>query len=135
MNSTTASVPRPASSVTLLSFDSTLGAIVIAEILVAVLYGITSMQVYVYFHSGRSPHDSRLIKRTIFSLWILSSLYIVLASHAVYYYTVTNFMNPSIVTKQPPTWCWSLLADMFIGDLIEVAVSMYVVLEARSDLG
>ncbi|EKM53098.1 uncharacterized protein PHACADRAFT_210814 [Phanerochaete carnosa HHB-10118-sp] len=100
------------------SLDGTLGGIVIAEILVAVLYGIASIQVYVYFHYNLN--DSPLVKRTIFSLWILSSLYLVLASHAVYYYVVTNSMNPSVVTKYP----WSLVADLFVGDLIEVTVSL-----------
>ncbi|EKM53090.1 uncharacterized protein PHACADRAFT_210810 [Phanerochaete carnosa HHB-10118-sp] len=118
-----AGMPRSASSMLLLStelcsLDSTLGAIVIAEILVAVLYGITSMQVYIYFHC--SPRDSRLVKRTIFFLWILSSIYLVFASHAVYYYAVTNFMNPLAATK----YSWSLVANLFVGDLIEIIVTL-----------
>ncbi|EKM53078.1 uncharacterized protein PHACADRAFT_210799 [Phanerochaete carnosa HHB-10118-sp] len=100
-----------------LHLDSTLGALIIAEILVAVLYGIASVQVYVYLH--HSPRDSSFMKGTIFFLWILGSLHLVFTTHGVYHYAVTSFMNPLALTQ-----CPSVHADMFSGDPIEVTVTL-----------
>ncbi|EKM53117.1 uncharacterized protein PHACADRAFT_259290 [Phanerochaete carnosa HHB-10118-sp] len=88
-----------------------------AEILAAVLYGIASVQVYIYFH--RSPHDTLFLKRTILFLWILDTVYLALISHTIYYYAVTNFMNPLALEFCP----WSLAADLPVGELIEVTVT------------
>ncbi|EKM53076.1 uncharacterized protein PHACADRAFT_210798 [Phanerochaete carnosa HHB-10118-sp] len=101
-----------------LHLDSTLGALVIAEILVAVLYGIASVQVYVYL--SHSPRDSSFMKGTIFFLWILDSLHLTFTTHGVYHYAVTSFMNPLALTQCP----WSFAADMFAGDPIEVIVTL-----------
>ncbi|GJE94009.1 hypothetical protein PsYK624_101770 [Phanerochaete sordida] len=100
-----------------LHLDSTLGVIVIAEIMVAMLFGITSVQIYVYFH--RNPRDSKFMKRTIFFLWILDGLHLAFTSHSVYHYAVTNFMNPLALTQCP----WSFAIDVVFGDLSEVIVT------------
>ncbi|EKM53080.1 uncharacterized protein PHACADRAFT_197512 [Phanerochaete carnosa HHB-10118-sp] len=110
-----------------LHFDNTLGALIIAEILIAVLYGIASMQVYVYLH--RSSGDTVLMKRTgtfgstavlTRMTRILDSLYLAFTSHTIYYYAVTNFMNPLALTACP----WTFAANMFVGDLVEVIVTL-----------
>ncbi|EKM48834.1 uncharacterized protein PHACADRAFT_214637 [Phanerochaete carnosa HHB-10118-sp] len=81
------------------------------------LFGITSVQVYVYFH--RNPRDSDLMRRTIFFLWIVDGLHLAFTSHSVYYYSVTNFMNPLALTQCP----WSFAVDVVFGDLSEVIVT------------
>lgn len=100
-----------------LRLDNTLGVILIAEIMVAMLFGITSVQIYVYFH--RNPKDSSFMKRTIFFLWILDGLHLAFTSHSVYHYAVTNFMNPLALTQCP----WSFAVDVVFGDLSEVIVT------------
>ncbi|EKM48087.1 uncharacterized protein PHACADRAFT_203268 [Phanerochaete carnosa HHB-10118-sp] len=89
-----------------LHLDNTLGVILISEILAAILFGITSVQVYVYFH--RNPRDSDLMRRTIFFLWVVDGLHLAFTSHSVYYYSVTNFMNPLALTQCP--WYVSYLS-------------------------
>ncbi|EKM53093.1 uncharacterized protein PHACADRAFT_210811 [Phanerochaete carnosa HHB-10118-sp] len=114
-----------------LHLGNSLGALVIAEILVAVLYGIASVQVYVYLH--RSPREIPLMKRAILLLWILDSLYLAFMSHTVYHYAVTSFMNPLALA-----WAtWSLAPGMIIGSLIEVIGTLafaYKIYKLRSVL-
>ncbi|KAI0788990.1 hypothetical protein BC629DRAFT_1440173 [Irpex lacteus] len=58
------------SSGTILSLpplDNTLGAILIAEILISMLFGITTLQMYIYFN--RNPRDNRWMKGAMISLW------------------------------------------------------------------
>ncbi|EKM53086.1 uncharacterized protein PHACADRAFT_210805 [Phanerochaete carnosa HHB-10118-sp] len=100
-----------------LHFDNTLSVTLVVEILVAMLYGIISVQVYNYFYGG--PRDDLFLKRTIFFLWILESVYVAFNSGTVYYLAVTNFVNPLALTRVPRSW----VASMLSGYLIEVTVT------------
>ncbi|GJE93959.1 hypothetical protein PsYK624_101260 [Phanerochaete sordida] len=110
-------MPSPSLSSPASHINATLGAIVIAEIVTAVLYGVAFVQFCVYFyHNNRG----RRYTRTIMSLlWLLSTVYVAFTSHAIYYYSVLNFNNDTgldLVT-------WSLASALFIGALIEVVVT------------
>ncbi|EKM49879.1 uncharacterized protein PHACADRAFT_265628, partial [Phanerochaete carnosa HHB-10118-sp] len=107
----------PSSQPATLHFDNTLGVTLIFEVLVAILYGIISVQIYTYFYG--SPHGNRFVKRTILFLWVLESLYVALNTRTVYYFAVTNFMNPLALTQDP----WSWAGAMILGDLIESTVT------------
>ena len=43
---------------------------------------------------------------------VLDTLHFALVIHAIYYYAVTNFMNPRALAK--PTWCVSPAFVLFI---------------------
>ncbi|KAJ3556092.1 hypothetical protein NM688_g2216 [Phlebia brevispora] len=74
-----------------LHFDNTLGAAFIGTILAAVLYGITSLQTYIYFDRCR---DASWLKFLVFFLWTVDTVHLALMTRTVYFYAVSNFMNP-----------------------------------------
>ncbi|GJF00451.1 hypothetical protein PsYK624_167390 [Phanerochaete sordida] len=98
--------------------DNTLGAILVGLIVLAVLYGVTSLQVYVYFH--RDKRDSRLLKSVVLFQWLLLTVYLAFDSQAVYYYAVTSFMNPLALEE----CTWSLASTVIIGTIIVATTTL-----------
>ncbi|THH02438.1 hypothetical protein EW026_g421 [Hermanssonia centrifuga] len=72
------------------SLNNTLGAVFIGNILAAILYGVTSLQTYIYY---RCNQDGKILKGVIFVLWCLDGLHLALITDAVYVYVVTDFGN------------------------------------------
>ncbi|KAJ3841423.1 hypothetical protein F5878DRAFT_14400 [Lentinula raphanica] len=71
------------------TIDNTLGAVFIGIIGATFLFGITTLQVYLYYHHYQG--DSRLHKLAVAVLWILDTVHLVLIVHAVYHYTIKGF--------------------------------------------
>ncbi|KAE9391142.1 hypothetical protein BT96DRAFT_945605 [Gymnopus androsaceus JB14] len=100
--------------------DNTLGAALLGIVGATFLFGITTLQVYLYYHHyGR---DSRLHKVAVAALWILDSLHLVLIVHAVYHYAVKGFgdtLNLAVVI-------WSVKLQVTINVIIILFVqSLY----------
>ncbi|KAI0659168.1 hypothetical protein C8Q70DRAFT_155265 [Cubamyces menziesii] len=91
-----------------ISLNETLGAAFVGDILAACLYGLTTLQTLIYF--GRSRKDPLLLKSLVILLWALDSLHLILVSHTVYSYTITNFGNVPALLK--PTW--SVIGQVFV---------------------
>ncbi|KAF8193393.1 hypothetical protein BJ912DRAFT_1057583 [Pholiota molesta] len=72
-----------------LDLDKTLGAVFIGNIAAAALFGLTSLQAFIFF-SGNT-RDRRLFKRLIAFLWILDLFHIMFMTHGVYRYLITDF--------------------------------------------
>ncbi|KIM35392.1 hypothetical protein M413DRAFT_349033 [Hebeloma cylindrosporum] len=83
--------PTPLLSLTDQTMDNTLGAIVLGMAGSSMLFGITTLQTYWYFHCY--PNDSALYKCSVALLWILDALHLTLVVHAVYTYSVAGFGN------------------------------------------
>ncbi|KAF8870961.1 hypothetical protein BD779DRAFT_1578367, partial [Infundibulicybe gibba] len=80
-----------------MGFDNTLGAAFIGAIGASILFGITNLQVFLYYHSY--PEDWRVQKLIVCSLsplpaMLLDVVHLILTVHAVYHYVVTSFGNP-----------------------------------------
>ncbi|KAJ7655992.1 hypothetical protein DFH06DRAFT_1328833 [Mycena polygramma] len=69
--------------------DNTLGAVFIGLVLSCMLFGVSSLQVYYYYHYY--PHDNRLHKASVGILWILDAIHISLIIHASYHYGIRGF--------------------------------------------
>ncbi|KAH9896845.1 hypothetical protein C8Q73DRAFT_687432 [Cubamyces lactineus] len=91
-----------------ISLNETLGAAFVGDILAACLYGLTTLQTLTYF--GRCRKDSVVLKSLVILLWALDTLHLILVSHTVYSYTITNFGNVPALLK--PTW--SVIAQVFV---------------------
>ncbi|KJA25048.1 hypothetical protein HYPSUDRAFT_434943 [Hypholoma sublateritium FD-334 SS-4] len=91
-----------------IDLDKTLGAVFIGNIVSASLFGLTSLQAFIFF-SG-NIRDRKLFKRLIAFLWFLDIVHLVLMTHGVYHYLVRNFDD--FLALQDPTW--SLLAQVII---------------------
>ncbi|KAI0324066.1 hypothetical protein GY45DRAFT_1289503 [Cubamyces sp. BRFM 1775] len=90
------------------SLNETLGAAFVGDILAACLYGLTTLQTLTYF--GRSQKDSVVLKSLVALLWALDTFHLILISHTVYSYTITNFGNvPALLS---PTW--SVISQVFV---------------------
>ncbi|KAI0691421.1 hypothetical protein BC835DRAFT_116961 [Cytidiella melzeri] len=83
--------------------DSTLGAAYIA----ATLYGVTNLQTYSYYERN---NDTGLLRALVFILWALDTLHLVLISHTMYFYTVTNFNDPLAIIRVT----WSIMAHVAV---------------------
>ncbi|KAF9048841.1 hypothetical protein BJ165DRAFT_1063025 [Panaeolus papilionaceus] len=99
-----------------INLGRTLGAVFIGNVVAAVLYGITSLQTYIFFRGNR--RDRPLFKFLIFFLWCLDTLHICLMTHGIYHYLITNFNNIGAISR--PTW--SLLGQVIVTCLSDLIV-------------
>ncbi|KAJ7589048.1 hypothetical protein C8J56DRAFT_30161 [Mycena floridula] len=79
------------------AFDNTLGAAFIGGILASILYGVTCVQTFIFFNSGR---NQRLyLKGVVLTLWSLDTIHLICVCHALYWYLITNFLNAFVLEK------------------------------------
>ncbi|KAF8066978.1 hypothetical protein FPV67DRAFT_1221885 [Lyophyllum atratum] len=97
------SLPPPSGSpppMALPAFDNTLGALLIGGLLSMVLWGVTCVQTFTFF--TRKSRDRPTFKLMIAFLWVLDTFDSALNGHILYFYLVTNYLNP--VAIGTPTW-------------------------------
>ncbi|KAG5718858.1 hypothetical protein E4T56_gene6370 [Termitomyces sp. T112] len=82
------------------AFNNTLGAILVGGLLSMALWGVTCSQTFTFF--TRNPRDSSLFKALIAFLWMLDTFDSVLNCHILYFYLVSNYLNPLAITR--PIW-------------------------------
>ncbi|KAJ3849383.1 hypothetical protein EV368DRAFT_67486 [Lentinula lateritia] len=75
------------------TIDNTLGAVFIGIVGATFLFGITTLQVYMYYHHYQ--RDSFLHKLAVSVLWTLDTVHLVLIVHATYHYAVKGFGDAS----------------------------------------
>ncbi|KII89435.1 hypothetical protein PLICRDRAFT_608002 [Plicaturopsis crispa FD-325 SS-3] len=71
------------------TLDSTLGAAFIGVVVSSVLFGVTNLQAYMYYHDYR--RDWLVYRVSVGVLWALDALHLSLTAQAVYHYLVTGF--------------------------------------------
>ncbi|KAK0471874.1 hypothetical protein IW261DRAFT_1571565 [Armillaria novae-zelandiae] len=71
------------------TIGDTLGALYIGSVLAAVLFGITNLQVVIYYK--KYPNDWWFYRYSVALLWVLDTLHIVLSSHAIYFYLIDKY--------------------------------------------
>ncbi|KAI0372343.1 hypothetical protein BV20DRAFT_114481 [Pilatotrama ljubarskyi] len=81
-----------------LELGDTFGAMLVSTIIVAALYGVTVLQSIHYYHTF--PKDSRILKMTVAVVWVFDMITVMLDAHAVYYYLIVNYNNPSALTTE-----------------------------------
>ncbi|OCH90217.1 hypothetical protein OBBRIDRAFT_826083 [Obba rivulosa] len=99
--------------------------VLIGVVVAAFLYGITTLQTYIYFR--HSQEDESWYKFVICFLWALDTLHQVLITHAVYYVTVSELV--SFVQGPGP-----LDPTMFIGNLLTWSTTAQMIVTGVSDL-
>ncbi|KAK7055810.1 hypothetical protein R3P38DRAFT_3565622 [Favolaschia claudopus] len=77
------------------TLDNTLGAVFIGVVVSCILFGVSALQVYLYYHYY--PNDSRLHKLSVAVLWVLDALHLSLTIFATYHYG-TQLILPGAVT-------------------------------------
>ncbi|KAI0346098.1 hypothetical protein BDW22DRAFT_1425625 [Trametopsis cervina] len=104
--------------------NDTLGALYISIVVIAILYGITTVQAFIYHQN--SENDHLLVKLTVLVLWILDTLELVVVVHVGWFYTVVNFANVlslDIVPWSLPTYTLvSGISDFIINNILAYRV-------------
>ncbi|RPD78486.1 hypothetical protein L226DRAFT_568119 [Lentinus tigrinus ALCF2SS1-7] len=103
--------------------ENTLGAILIGNIVAAFLYGMTTLQTYMYF--GRCRGDSIPLRSLVAFLWILDTTHTVFVSHAVYTSTVAR-VGDAAASATP---IWSMIAQVVVMGVNDAIIRTWVVLE------
>ncbi|KAG7439238.1 uncharacterized protein BT62DRAFT_770917 [Guyanagaster necrorhizus] len=104
------------------SLGMTIGAAYIGAMLSSLLFGITVLQVFIYYREY--PDDWRLYRYSVGILWVLDALHLSLTIHAIYHYTVDSFGD--YVTLGNVVWSFKL--QILVNVVIIVFVqSLYAV--------
>ncbi|KAI0667713.1 hypothetical protein C8Q78DRAFT_1082010 [Trametes maxima] len=101
------------------------GVMLLSTIIAAAMYGLTVLQTLFYYE--KFPKDSWMLKTTaslVAAVWILDTVTIVLDSHAIYYYLIVNFDNPSALLNQ----VWSVQVEILITFSAVVIVQLFFVM-------
>ncbi|EMD36416.1 hypothetical protein CERSUDRAFT_84570 [Gelatoporia subvermispora B] len=109
--------------------NNTLGAYQLGVVIGSILYGVTCVQVYLYYYN--SERDSKALKSTIFILWVLDTLHQIFSTIAVYVYAVVNFGDEEALAI--PTW--SLMASIPPFAVLEIIVKVIFILRIYSISG
>ncbi|KAK6995859.1 hypothetical protein R3P38DRAFT_111245 [Favolaschia claudopus] len=104
----------------LIPLDNTLGTWLIGLILSSVLYGITCLQVYLYFTKSCS-RDRTILKAFVMGLFLLDTFHLSLVSHSMYSVVVTNFGDYIQLGIIP----WSLLLQTAFGSFLSANVRLF----------
>ncbi|ETW79474.1 hypothetical protein HETIRDRAFT_322001 [Heterobasidion irregulare TC 32-1] len=109
----------------LVPLDSLLGAAYVGVIVSTVIYGVTCLQVYLYY-TEHCSNDGRFVK----AFWmpsfarLLDTLHVVLLAHFLYHYTITNFGDYAALV--PNMWyVLCLQVEVVIGDLLSTLVQFF----------
>ncbi|KZT42651.1 hypothetical protein SISSUDRAFT_1041263 [Sistotremastrum suecicum HHB10207 ss-3] len=101
------------------SLDSTFGAVLLALVFSAVLFGLTTLQTYLYFN--RFPHDARWMKGLVATIWCLDALHVALCTHTIYHYLIVNYGNSDALLTE----VWSLAIQTDCNGLIGMMVECF----------
>ncbi|KAI6158148.1 hypothetical protein BKA82DRAFT_283364 [Pisolithus tinctorius] len=88
------------------------GATLVGGLISAMLYGITTLQTYVYYMHDTA--DSSIIKFIVAAICVLDSLHVAFMCHILYYYLITNYGNP--LSLEFVIWSFpaSLIANLLV---------------------
>ncbi|KAF9461467.1 hypothetical protein BDZ94DRAFT_814198 [Collybia nuda] len=91
-----------------LNLNDTFGAFLIGIIVSTMLFGMTCIQTFYYFqtYSGDNP----LVKIFVSAIFIFGFLHAALSTHAIYHYTITNYLNPKALLDS--VWSFTTLLEL-----------------------
>ncbi|EMD32474.1 hypothetical protein CERSUDRAFT_118807 [Gelatoporia subvermispora B] len=94
--------------------NRTLGALELSTFITSILYGVTILQTYIYFH--QDSHDPVWLKCSIVCLWIFDTSHQAFSCHSSYTYTVTYFGNVIALNNV----IWSIYAMVYLTGLTDL---------------
>jgi len=101
------------------TIDEDFGAILIGLVVGSILFGVSTLQTHLYYQ--KFPNDSIWIQRFVLFIWFVDAMHVVLCTHTMYHYLVTNFNNPPALT----TTVWSLALQTDCNGLIGMLVELF----------
>ncbi|PBK63010.1 hypothetical protein ARMSODRAFT_1024307 [Armillaria solidipes] len=111
-------------SVALPSIGETFGACYIGSLMAAILYGISNLQVVLYYK--RYPNDWWVYQYSVALLWVLDALHVAFSTHALYYYMITMFGNfnglDRILWSMKLQWCLIIFLVVYVQWLYAIRI-------------
>lgn len=101
-----------------LTFDKTLGALLVGFAVACVLWGVLNTQIIMYFTQFKS--DRPMYKLLVILIWILDTVGQTFVGHLVYYYIITNFAAPFVLLRGTVTW--SFILQLTLGAIVGAIV-------------
>ncbi|OAX37471.1 hypothetical protein K503DRAFT_771470 [Rhizopogon vinicolor AM-OR11-026] len=101
------------------NIQDTFGAGFIGGMIAAIMYGITTLQTYLYY--VYFPTDSHSLKFLVALIWVLDTLHVSFMCHALYHYLVSSFGDADALT----TAIWSLVGSLGLNLCMAVIVQTY----------
>ncbi|KAK0435265.1 hypothetical protein EV421DRAFT_1241747 [Armillaria borealis] len=104
--------------------DEQLGSLLISLVVLAVMYGITTFQVYIFFkqHDDR-PKDSKVMQGFVIFLWLLDTLQQALVVEGTYWYLVTHIPDPSSLEHA----AWGYTSQVFITAIMDILCQGFLI--------
>lgn len=99
-------------------FDNTLGALLIGFAVSATAFGMLTIQVFTYYM--RFPQDKAAYRALVALIWSISFVDQAFIGRGVYFYTITNYMDPLPLATGKPQW--SLILQMTLGAVVGAIV-------------
>ncbi|KAI0637551.1 hypothetical protein C8Q77DRAFT_374311 [Trametes polyzona] len=96
--------------------DEMVGALLIEVCLACILYGVTTLQMFIYYQTF--SNDSRFLKGVVGTVWVLESVHTALCMEMVYAYTVTHFGDFEFMGRI----YWGAGASILVGVFISALV-------------
>ncbi|KAF9481087.1 hypothetical protein BDN70DRAFT_569630 [Pholiota conissans] len=105
-----------------IDISNTFGAALIGAFISTTLYGLTTLQTYLYY--VYYPKDSRQLKNLVGVIWLLDTLQAAFMAFSVYHYLVTSYFDIALLE----TGHWSLFLSVVFNTVISCIVQMFFVI-------
>lgn len=102
-----------------MDLTNTFGAAFIGGMVTAILYGITTLQTFLYLM--KYPNDGISTRLFVVIIWVLDTLHVSLMCHALYFYLVSSYGVPSALANG----VWSLFASVAVNLCIACSVQAF----------
>lgn len=107
------------STTALPALDGTLGAIEIGTLINCFLYGVTTVQVYIYYSNTQRKPDRLRVRLLVPFVWILETIQTTFMCAYIYRLSVTYYGDRSVIGDGHWTLNSSSLFDGIIGGLVQ----------------
>ncbi|KIJ65814.1 hypothetical protein HYDPIDRAFT_39001 [Hydnomerulius pinastri MD-312] len=112
-------LPDRITPVTQSLYEQTYGGSLICNQVMLVLYGISTLQTYIYFL--HYVNDSIYMKSLVLVVWIFGSLHAFLVCHTVYHYLVLSYTDPMYLVQGE----WSVYTATCVGVIVCFCVQIF----------
>ncbi|KAJ7080735.1 hypothetical protein B0H15DRAFT_953339 [Mycena belliarum] len=104
--------------------DGTLGALLIGVLVSYVLFGVTTIQLYLY--RTRFPKDSLRMKLLVAVVWFCELGHIICIGHMAYTMVITNYAHPERLANIPKSLGLSSLFNAVIAPCVQVFFALRI---------
>ncbi|KDR74783.1 hypothetical protein GALMADRAFT_249674 [Galerina marginata CBS 339.88] len=97
---------------------STLGALLIGLIVSCCLFGVSTVQAYIYY--ANFPKDRVSLKAMVTTVWLCELAHCICICHGVYYITVNEYQNPAALLLLPKSFGGAISLSGIIGTIVQI---------------